>query len=60
MSTLRKHTWIQFKLSTGRRIRFTLEEWRELRMLFFEGTPVPPKPVALPVQRITPDLSKVK
>ena len=60
MSTIPKHTSIQFNLSSGRRVRFTLEEWRELRMLFAEGVPMPPKLAALPVQRITPDLSKVK
>jgi hypothetical protein len=60
MRTISKGTSIQFNLSTGRRVRFTLEEWRELRMLFAGGALVPPKPAALPVQRITPDLSKAK
>jgi hypothetical protein len=60
MSTTPNHTPVQFNLSSGRRIRLTLEEWRELRMLIAESTVAPPKLAALPVQRIAPDLSKVK
>jgi len=61
MATTPKHTPVQFNLTSGRHIRLTLEEWRELRMLISEGAPALPKPTAAPApQLVQPDLTRVK
>ena len=61
MSTTAKHTPVQFNLSSGRHIRLTLREWRELRMLISEGVPALPKPAPVPApQLVQPDLTRVK